>query len=128
MKGYNFREQGGTSWANLAEVNVVIHYIFKLVQMIKTSDIGVISPYTHQTRLIWQKLNRCNIPKSNKITVDSVERFQGSERRAIIITGTRTSKNQLGFMADDLVGFYGFCLVFGLKHFNVKVCCRNVGC
>jgi superfamily I DNA and/or RNA helicase len=40
-------------------------------------------------------------PENRDITVDSVERFQGSERRVIIMTLTRSDK--LGFLREETV-------------------------
>jgi superfamily I DNA and/or RNA helicase len=52
------------------------------------------------------QLEKAGIRGSSGITVDSVERFQGSERKVIIITGTRT--DGLGFLGCDLVSIYNF--------------------
>jgi superfamily I DNA and/or RNA helicase len=68
------------------------------------ADIGVISPYRLQTNLLTKDLEKAKIPNSRLITVDSVERFQGSERKVIIITATRS--NGLGFVGCPLVSFY----------------------
>lgn len=104
VNGKGFREKDGTSYGNQTEVKVVMHYLKMVSKMIEHSEIGVISPYKCQTRMICQKLRKSSVLDGSQITVDSVEKFQGSERKAIIITGTRTSSN-LGFIGDDLVSF-----------------------
>ena len=67
------------------------------VPRLKPSDIGIISPYREQATRLSEMLQYSNL------TVDTVERFQGSERRVIIITTTRTKK--IGFLTDYRVGF-----------------------
>jgi superfamily I DNA and/or RNA helicase len=62
-------------------------------------QIGIISPYTYQTRTIISMMST-HKPLFHGLTVNSVERFQGSERECIIMTSTRT--NGIGFMGDDL--------------------------
>ncbi|KAF7633169.1 hypothetical protein Mgra_00007448 [Meloidogyne graminicola] len=87
---------GGRSFHNMEEVDVVLKYI-KLINEtmidVKDEEIGVISPYKQQTQKIREKL--CH--RSN-ITIDSVESFQGSERRIIIISLSRSE--QLGFLSE----------------------------
>ena len=46
--------------------------------------LGVIAPYRSQIALIRQYISRLNIPALNNILVDTVERFQGSERDVIV--------------------------------------------
>uniref|UniRef100_A0A914MF86 RNA helicase n=1 Tax=Meloidogyne incognita TaxID=6306 RepID=A0A914MF86_MELIC len=96
-KGAEVRQaDGGRSFHNMEEVDVVIKYIDlikKTMSDIKDSDIGVISPYKQQTSKIRELLCR-----RKDITVDSVECFQGSERRVIIISLSRSE--QLGFLSE----------------------------
>uniref|UniRef100_A0A914Y7Q6 RNA helicase n=1 Tax=Panagrolaimus superbus TaxID=310955 RepID=A0A914Y7Q6_9BILA len=81
---------------NLAEVSVIVEYVKKcLHQNVAAEDIGVVSPYTYQAESIRKSLN------NKDITVDTVEKYQGSERRVIIISCVRTC-GKLGFMADNL--------------------------
>uniref|UniRef100_A0A915E792 RNA helicase n=1 Tax=Ditylenchus dipsaci TaxID=166011 RepID=A0A915E792_9BILA len=87
------REMGSTSCANLMEVDVTVTYVELLLKSgVKPKDIGVVSPYKNQTRKIREKINP-------DITVDSVERYQGSERRVIIATTARTES--IGFLGDN---------------------------
>ncbi|KAI6238562.1 RNA helicase [Aphelenchoides fujianensis] len=88
------------SYGNPSEVYVVLAYLRRLTRdfpQLKPEDIGVISPYRYQTYLLTTALMSSDIPGKEKITVDSVERFQGSERKVIIVTTTRTDR--LGFVA-----------------------------
>jgi superfamily I DNA and/or RNA helicase len=105
--GSEFYEGGGTSPANQQEIEVVIKFIEKIDQDFykDPAEIGIISPYTYQTRLIRKRIKDNGDRRYNKLTVDSVERFQGSERDAIITTATRTTK--LGFMGCNLVSRLG---------------------
>uniref|UniRef100_A0AC34F4N6 Helicase ATP-binding domain-containing protein n=1 Tax=Panagrolaimus sp. ES5 TaxID=591445 RepID=A0AC34F4N6_9BILA len=79
---------------NLKEVDVIVQYVYKCLKHVNAIDIGVISPYKFQAESIRKRLN------NRDITVETVEKYQGSERRVIIISTVRTKS--LGFMADDL--------------------------
>lgn len=85
------------STRNFAEADLVLKYVdfLKKTYRIKDEDIGIIAPYTFQGDLIKRKLG-----KRSNIVVGSVEKFQGSEKRVIIITTVR-SGNDLGFMNED---------------------------
>uniref|UniRef100_A0A7E4ZZ28 RNA helicase n=1 Tax=Panagrellus redivivus TaxID=6233 RepID=A0A7E4ZZ28_PANRE len=88
-------DRNGSS-SNEAEANAVVFYIESLLRSrrVKAHEIGVVSPYTAQTQLIRHLLG-----PSSEVTVDTVEKFQGSERRVIIMTAVRNG-TALGFMED----------------------------
>jgi superfamily I DNA and/or RNA helicase len=107
VEGSQFRENNGNSYGNQVEVGVTLEYLKKLLKdfpSINPADIGIISPYRRQTHLLTTRLQQeINHKDKRLITVDSVEKFQGSERKIIIITATRTKG--LGFVGCDLVSY-----------------------
>ena len=59
---------------------------------ISEKDIGIISPYADQVKLISEKTN---------IEVKTVDGFQGREKEIIIISTVRSNKHgQIGFLKD----------------------------
>ena len=92
------------SYRNITEAQAISRYInfFKGLRnvegnsMIRDEDIGIIAPYKYQASLIREQLR-----ENPNIQVNTVEKFQGTEKPIIIITTVRTEK-ELGFMADDL--------------------------
>lgn len=64
------------------------------------STVGVITPYRSQIALINQKIYALNIEALRHITVDTVERFQGSQRDVIIYSFTVNELYQLDFLAN----------------------------
>jgi DNA replication ATP-dependent helicase Dna2 len=55
--------------------------------------LGIITPWRAQIALINKQIEY--LDKSNKITVDTVERFQGSERKIIIVSFAVHNPSQL---------------------------------
>jgi len=91
------------SFCNPVEADICLKYanFFITQRGVEPEQIGIISPYTYQSKTITDKMRAMpNARQLQKITVSSVEKFQGSEREIIIISGTRT--RSLGFMADEL--------------------------
>uniref|UniRef100_A0AC34F7V7 RNA helicase n=1 Tax=Panagrolaimus sp. ES5 TaxID=591445 RepID=A0AC34F7V7_9BILA len=89
-------ERVGTSYKNEREVLQIILTIENILTNInmKQSDIGVVTPYKANVYAIKKKL-WLQYPEVN---VDSVEKYQGSEREVIIISTVRTES--LGFLND----------------------------
>lgn len=63
--------------------------------------IGIIVPYRNQIATIRRELERYNNPEYLKISVDTVERYQGSQRDVIIYSFTISKESQLGFLTAN---------------------------
>ena len=61
--------------------------------------VGVIVPYRNQIAMIRKELARLGIPELQGISIDTVERYQGSERDSIIYSFTIQHPYQLEFLA-----------------------------
>lgn len=85
---------------------MVIGWIQKLCKTkwkekkISPSDIGVVSPYKRQCKLIQNEL--INNGFGDVVTVGTAEAYQGKEKRIIIISTVRTG-NPLGFISNEQV-------------------------
>lgn len=64
-------------------------------------DLGVIVPYRHQIALVRQELQTLPLTTLSDIAIDTVERFQGSERETIIYGFTVTRAGQLNFLCNS---------------------------
>lgn len=79
---------------NIEEARLVVGYVDEILSKLKINgnhlrqaDIGVVSPYSEQCISIRARLNA---KQYDKITVDSAEKFQGQERKVIIVSTVRT--------------------------------------
>lgn len=65
-----------------------------------TRTLGVITPYRSQIALIRKELHALRIPSLNRISVDTVERYQGSEREVIIYSFSVNEAAQLQWLPN----------------------------
>lgn len=88
------------------KVAEIIYTIWKLYGKCRKAfdvnrTIGVIVPYRNQISTIRKQLNSYNIEELQNITIDTVERYQGSERDIIIYDFTIHKDYQLDFLTNN---------------------------
>ena len=62
--------------------------------------VGVIVPYRNQIAMIRHEIARLELPQLHDITIDTVERYQGSQRDVIIYSFTVQQPYQLDFLTS----------------------------
>ena len=62
--------------------------------------LGIITPYRSQIALIRKELQKKGIPALLDVSVDTVERYQGSEREVVIYSFCVNNKYQLKFLSN----------------------------
>jgi len=100
------RETGGFSnKSNRLEAQLVARLAAKVYQHYKLEfnvnrTLGIITPYRTQIALIRKEISALAIPDLNSVLVDTVERFQGSERDVIIYSFCVNDAYQMKFLAN----------------------------
>ena len=65
------------------------------------TTLGVIVPYRNQIAMIRKELEKLNDPLLERISIDTVERYQGSQRDVIIYSFTIQQRYQLDFLTAN---------------------------
>lgn len=91
--------------ANQDEADVIAALVNKIYLLNKNNfnggTVGVIVPYRNQIATIRNTLERTyGVEAFNLVTIDTVERYQGSQRRYIIYGFTVNRRHQLGFLTE----------------------------
>lgn len=66
------------------------------------NTVGIIVPYRHQIATVRHEIEKFGIKELNDITIDTVERYQGSERDVIIYGFTIQRSFQLDFLTSNV--------------------------
>ena len=84
-------------------VAVLLQHVFHLTEGHFNPDktVGVIVPYRNQIAMIKKEIFKLNIPALEKISIDTVERYQGSQRDVIIYSFTIRNVSQLNFLTAN---------------------------
>jgi superfamily I DNA and/or RNA helicase len=86
------------SRANELEARLVVHLVGELLDDVSPDDIGVITPYTAQVRLIRDLLGEA-VDGVDDVTVDTIDSFQGGEKTAVVLSLVRSNgEGDLGFL------------------------------
>lgn len=88
---------------NTSEARIVAHVLQEIFERTyKNFDaqktVGVIVPYRNQIAMIRKEIEKLNIPELETISIDTIERYQGSQRDVIIYSFTVQSSYQLDFL------------------------------
>jgi helicase MOV-10 len=117
IEGRDEREGTSPSWFNAQEASRVVDIVKKVKDYrrsrVNLTDIGVISPYNQQVNKLKKALASQNL---GDVKVGSVESFQGQEKRVIIISTVRSSKEHVEVDKKHSLGF-----LTNPKRFNVAI-------
>ncbi|XP_032047006.1 DNA replication ATP-dependent helicase/nuclease DNA2 [Aythya fuligula] len=91
-------EKGGVY--NVTEAKLVFFLTSLFIKAgCKPSDIGVISPYRHQLKIITDLMARL---KENRVEVNTIDKYQGRDKSIIIVSFVRNSNDEnLGTLLKD---------------------------
>ena len=91
---------------NISEAHIVADMIRRIHRFYgqafnPNKTVGVIVPYRNQIALIRKEIEQLRLPELEDISIDTVERYQGSQRDVIIYSFTIQRKYQLSFLASN---------------------------
>ena len=96
---------GASAKINYSEARIVADLAVRIYEhhqsdFDESRTLGIITPYRSQIALIKKEIESVGIPVLNRILVDTVERFQGSERDVIIYSFCVNHPYQLKFLSN----------------------------
>ena len=102
---------GDSSKSNKREAETVARLVHTLCQLYSRSgipfspckQIGIIVPFRAQIAMIRKALAERHIPDTADITIDTVERYQGSQRDIIIFSTTVSRPYQLSILSEPVM-------------------------
>jgi superfamily I DNA and/or RNA helicase len=91
---------------NPAEARIVADLLYRIHRFYGDSfnpdkTVGVIVPYRNQIAMIRQKIEKLKLHQLEQISIDTVERYQGSQRDVIIYSFTVSRPYQLDFLTSN---------------------------
>jgi len=94
----------GSSWTNMGEVQAITELLNGVLAAgdVSPGNIGIITPYAAQARLLRNHLGIQNKSVQKQPEVSSVDGFQGREKPIIIFSCVRSNdQGSVGFLADE---------------------------
>lgn len=103
-------EHSLSSKVNIPEAQVIASIVYAAWQLynkngrefITDESVGVIVPYRNQISVVRKEIDKYGIPELHDITIDTVERYQGSERDIIIYGFTIQHEYQMSFLTNNI--------------------------
>lgn len=110
LVGKERRDADSPSPYNPDEIRIVQRYLIDLLEDtslgLQGRDIGVITPYNKQVQALETQLRSLG-PEMAEVDVGTVEKFQGQERRVVVLSTVRSSgrgspgqRRPIGFLSD----------------------------
>ena len=104
----NVEENPYLPQTNVQEADLIVNFVKEIMSLYQLNNkpfdskktIGIIAPFRNQIALIKQKLELANVPNFEQITVDTVERYQGSQRDIILYSFAVTYHSQLNALVN----------------------------
>lgn len=101
------RQPSSSPKINKAEAEIITRLVEALQTVYRENGMlfdpqktGIIAPYRNQVAMIKHRLVRTGIPEVEKIMIDTVERFQGSQRDVILISFCVNEPYQLDYLCN----------------------------
>ncbi len=95
------RHYDSTSSHNPGEYFILEEHFRQNISKYEEQDIGIISPYVSQVKLIREKLESEDLFRGIDVTANSIDGFQGQERDVIYLSLVRSNdKGEIGFLSD----------------------------
>ena len=99
-------EGGRSEKVNASEARIVADLVVRIRRLAGSSfncdrTIGIIVPYRNQITMIRREMERRGLDCAADICIDTVERFQGSQREVIICSLTVNNDAQLDFLTSN---------------------------
>ncbi|NDW09057.1 AAA domain-containing protein [Dysgonomonas sp. 520] len=93
---------------NIVEAEIITSLCLNILELYSEKNkifdsqrvLGIIAPYRNQIALIKHKLEETKIPELQNIMVDTVERYQGSQKDIIILSFCMNKPYQLDFFSN----------------------------
>ena len=91
---------------NTEEAQIIADLLHRLHRQLGSDfnpqkSVGVIVPYRNQIAMIRKEIEKLGIPGLEEISIDTVERYQGSQRDIILYSFTIQSRYQLDFLTAN---------------------------
>ena len=101
-----FGQDGLSDKVNAAEARIVADLLRRICRFYGNrfdpqKTVGVIVPYRNQIAMIRQEIAQLGFPQLEQISIDTVERYQGSQRDVIIYSFTVSRPYQLDFLTSN---------------------------
>lgn len=118
IDGISQQTENDSSIFNIKEAKAVVNKIKELLNLplnVKCSDIGIVSPYKKQCRIIG---NLCKRLEYDDITIGTAEVFQGKEKPVMILSTVRTG-GVLGFINSEQVSLIYCFFIYSKINFFI---------
>ncbi|VTY10785.1 RecBCD enzyme subunit RecD [Prevotella melaninogenica] len=91
---------------NTEEARIITDLLRRLYRQLGNNfdpqkSVGVIVPYRNQIAMIRKEIEKLGFPELEEISIDTVERYQGSQRDIILYSFTIQSRYQLDFLTAN---------------------------